>query len=115
MISGLGERARRVTCLRNVASDPETRYLIGAEEQFASFKGIRDAGEELLAIYHSHPRTEAVPSERDIDLAFYPECFYLLVSLSRGEALARAFCIRREEHEVVEAELRVVEEGRTSD
>ena len=32
-----------------------------------------DDGLELGAIYHSHTRTEPMPSQTDINLAFYPE------------------------------------------
>jgi proteasome lid subunit RPN8/RPN11 len=34
-----------------------------------------------VAIYHSHPRSEAKPSQTDINLAFYPHWRYVIVSL----------------------------------
>jgi len=42
---------------------------------------MRDNRLELLAIYHSHPRTEAYPSATDIRLAYYPDSSYLIISL----------------------------------
>ncbi len=39
---------------------------------------FEDAGLELLAIYHSHPRGPATPSETDVARAFYPEAIYLI-------------------------------------
>jgi [CysO sulfur-carrier protein]-S-L-cysteine hydrolase len=35
-----------------------------------------------VAIYHSHPRSPAEPSQTDINLAFYPHWRYVIVSLT---------------------------------
>jgi proteasome lid subunit RPN8/RPN11 len=51
-------------------------------------------GWELLGIYHSHTHTEAYPSKTDVELAFYPEALYFIVSLERpSEPVIRAFRI----------------------
>lgn len=36
---------------------------------------------DLLGIYHSHTHTEAYPSNTDVELAFYRDAVYLIVSL----------------------------------
>jgi proteasome lid subunit RPN8/RPN11 len=36
---------------------------------------------DLSGIYHSHTHTEAYPSSTDVELAFYAEAVYLIVSL----------------------------------
>jgi proteasome lid subunit RPN8/RPN11 len=43
---------------------------------------MREAGEELFAIYHSHPHAPAEPSVRDIAEAAYPQAIYLIISLN---------------------------------
>jgi [CysO sulfur-carrier protein]-S-L-cysteine hydrolase len=55
-----------------------------------------------VAIYHSHPRSPAEPSQTDINLAFYPHWRYLIVSLA-GEPEVRAW--RIEEGNVTEEEI----------
>ncbi|HEX4718555.1 MAG TPA: M67 family metallopeptidase [Thermoleophilaceae bacterium] len=45
-----------------------------------------------VAIYHSHPRSPAEPSQTDINLAHYPHWLYLIVSLA-GEPELRAWRI----------------------
>jgi proteasome lid subunit RPN8/RPN11 len=45
-----------------------------------------------VAIYHSHPRSAAEPSQTDINLAHYPHWLYLIVSLE-GEPNMRAWRI----------------------
>jgi [CysO sulfur-carrier protein]-S-L-cysteine hydrolase len=45
-----------------------------------------------VAIYHSHPRSAAEPSQTDINLAHYPHWLYVIVSLA-GEPSLRAWRI----------------------
>ncbi|MFN2616266.1 MAG: Mov34/MPN/PAD-1 family protein [Thermoleophilaceae bacterium] len=45
-----------------------------------------------VAVYHSHPRSAAEPSQTDINLAAYPDWLYLIVSLD-GEPVVRAWRI----------------------
>lgn len=56
-------------------------YFASPEEQLKAFKDMRRKGYELLAIYHSHPASEAFPSPTDVERAFYPEAAYVIVSL----------------------------------
>ena len=47
-----------------------------------------------MAIYHSHTASEAYPSPTDVRLAFWPEAYYLLVSLADAASpVVRAFRI----------------------
>ena len=50
-----------------------------------------ESGEELAAIYHSHTKSPAYPSQTDINLAAYPGVVYLIVSLAEGEEPLRGF------------------------
>jgi proteasome lid subunit RPN8/RPN11 len=45
-----------------------------------------------VAIYHSHPRSPAEPSQTDINVAQYPHWLYVIVSLA-GEPEMRAWHI----------------------
>ena len=59
-----------------------------------------------VAIYHSHARSPAEPSQTDINLASYPHWTYLIVSLGREPPEVRAWRIedgRVEEEELVVA------------
>ncbi len=52
------------------------------------FKALTTANEwddegHGVAVYHSHPRSPAEPSQTDINLAHYPHWRYLIVSLER--------------------------------
>lgn len=71
----------KVYKMKNVSENPETCYFMQPEEQFKVFKEIRQLEIEMLAIYHSHTNTSAYPSKRDIEMAFYPEAVYIIISL----------------------------------
>ncbi len=82
LLVGRGEIIERVYRLSNIARDPQTRYFADPRELFLCQKQMRSRREKLLGIYHSHPRSRAVPSPTDIEQAFYPEAVYFIVSLS---------------------------------
>jgi proteasome lid subunit RPN8/RPN11 len=94
LIGGEDTRARAVYRLRNVARDPLVGYEAAPEELFAAQRLMRGRGEELLGIYHSHPRaSEPVPSETDVRLAYYPSAIYFIIGLGAGASSLRAFRI----------------------
>ena len=77
-------------------------YTMVPEEQFKVLKRIRAAGEEMLAIYHSHPATPARPSAEDIRLAFTPGVIYVIMSLVEPESpVIKGFTIDDEKVEEV--------------
>jgi proteasome lid subunit RPN8/RPN11 len=87
-------RAESIYRLRNAAHDPLVAYEAAPEELFAVQREMRGRGQQLLGIYHSHPRSaEPVPSERDVRLAFYPSAIYFIIGLSETQATLRAFRI----------------------
>jgi [CysO sulfur-carrier protein]-S-L-cysteine hydrolase len=92
LLSGIDSLITTLHRLRNTADRPETRYFASPEDLFAAMRRIREAGEVLLGIYHSHPRTRAYPSAADAEMAFYPEAFYFIMSLEPQSDL-RAFRI----------------------
>lgn len=69
----------------NAAEDPLTRFLMEPVAQVRTMRKIAEIGLDLVGTYHSHPRTPARPSARDIQLAVYPEIAHLILSLSNPE------------------------------
>lgn len=80
----LGGAARRAsTCypMRNVARDAERRYDADPHDLIAAVQDMRSRSEEILAIYHSHPRWKAEPSRSDLDLNFHSDTPRIIVGL----------------------------------
>ena len=86
--------ATSIYSVRNVATNNTVAYEAAPEDLFAAQRHMRERNEQLLAIYHSHPRSaEPVPSETDVRLAFYPQAVYFIVGLAGSEPVMRAFRI----------------------
>ncbi len=86
MIGGRDGEATSVVRVENAAASP-LRYEMDPQGQFDALKGIEDAGEELIGIYHSHTRSAAYPSQTDVNEArMWPEQAYVIVSLEKEEA-----------------------------
>jgi len=76
------------------------------KQQLKAMKEIRNLGLEMIGIYHSHLETEAYPSAHDVELAYYPEAFYVIVSIrDRGKPSIRSFKIV--EGKITEEEVRI--------
>lgn len=80
--------------IKNTAKQPHQRFLLDAKQQISAMSKMRDAEEELFAIYHSHPTAPATPSATDLELAAYPDALYLIISLNtKGILEMRGFKI----------------------
>ena len=77
--------------VRNIAPDAARRYLMDPAEQIAAMKSMRDRGETLAAIFHSHTNAPAQPSRTDLELAYYPDTTYLILSLQCDPPELNAF------------------------
>jgi len=105
LISGAHGRASRVLRARNSEESP-LRYVVDPRDQIRIMGEIEEIGEELVGIYHSHTRSEAYPSQTDVNLAEgWPDPLYLICSLAADEPDVRAFAIR--EGKIDEVELTV--------
>lgn len=96
MIAGRDGEAVAVHRATNSEGSP-FMYVMDPREQMRIMESIDDAGFDLLAVYHSHTRSAAYPSRTDVELAFFPQTLYLIVSLAdRSAPEIRAFRLRRD-------------------
>lgn len=95
----------KVYAMRNADASPAS-YRLDGKEQLRVFDEIDAGGWELYGIYHTHTHSEAYPSDTDQHLAFYPDTWYLILSLTdRDNPVLRAFRIN--DSEIEEEELTV--------
>jgi proteasome lid subunit RPN8/RPN11 len=86
MLGGVGDEARLVIPVVNSAASP-LRFEMDPQGQYNALKSIEEDGGELLAIYHSHTKSPAYPSQTDVNQAVnWPDAIYLIVSLQDGDA-----------------------------
>lgn len=81
LISSKNKTASRYYPVANVAENKKRFFEMSGPQQIKAMKTMREQGEELLAIVHSHPDAPAIPSELDRENNNYPDVYYLVVSL----------------------------------
>jgi proteasome lid subunit RPN8/RPN11 len=85
-------RVRRHFPLVNAAKQPEIEYLSEPRSILAASRAIRAAGLEEVAVYHSHPTSEAVPSRKDCGQNAYGDwLMHLIISLKTGQPTLRGW------------------------
>jgi [CysO sulfur-carrier protein]-S-L-cysteine hydrolase len=105
LIGGADGEARTLYRARNSFASPFS-YRVDPGDQYRIIeKEMRERGEDLVAIYHSHTKSPAYPSQTDLnEAASWPEQVYLIVSLQDRDAPeVKAFWLKDET--IAEAEL----------
>ncbi|CAB4932532.1 unannotated protein [freshwater metagenome] len=88
-----GTQAVEVHELENLAASP-LRFEVDGLALHRLLAAAEDRGDALGAIYHSHTRSEPVPSQTDVNFATgWPGVEWLIVGLSDGEPDVRSFLI----------------------
>src|SRR5262245_4648195 len=80
---GVAEVTRRYP-LTNAGASP-VEYVSDAREMFDAERDMRQRGIHVLAVYHSHPTTDALPSKTDRERNYSSQVVNLIVSL-KGDA-----------------------------
>lgn len=82
------------------------RYAMDSRELLEVTQAIRRDQREMVGIFHSHVASEPYPSPTDVNLAFYPDAVYVIISLKdRRRPVARGY--RIVEKEITPEELKV--------
>ena len=94
LIAGLDGKPTRCLPIENADRDPTHHFLLDPKQQIDAMRAMREQGEELFAIYHSHPDAPPLPSAEDLEQAAYPDALYVVVSLgTTGTLQLRGFHI----------------------
>jgi proteasome lid subunit RPN8/RPN11 len=65
------------------------------EDQLRIFREMEVESLDMVAIYHSHPHVSPFPSDRDMELAFYPDVAHIIISLQNGSPAVKGFRISK--------------------
>jgi proteasome lid subunit RPN8/RPN11 len=93
ILAGKDEDVSKIYKMTNIEKSPVS-YFMDSKEQFKVMKDIRENNLAMLAIFHSHPSSPAYPSAKDVSLAFYEDCIYVIVSLIEKEPVVKGFLIK---------------------
>ena len=85
LIGGKDGEALTLFRIANADESP-LRYRMHGQEEYDAKKAIAEAGHDVLAVYHSHTKSPAYPSQTDVNQAVnWPEYIYMIVSLADRE------------------------------
>ena len=86
MVGGVDGEASVVIPVVSSAASP-LRFEMDPQGQYNALKAIEDDGKEMLAIYHSHTKSAAYPSQTDVNQAVsWPDAIWVIVSLEDPES-----------------------------
>lgn len=107
ILAGIGNHVLEVIRVRNSEPSP-VNYFMDPAEQFRAVRRMRNNGHRQVGIYHSHPGSPAVPSAKDVELAFYHDAVYVIVGLVDTSPELKAY--RIEEGKVTEVPIRIMDD-----
>ncbi len=99
ILGGNGLNAVSIYPLRNVAEDPQRRYDAHPMDLFSVHRDLRAAGQQVVAIYHSHPRSAAMPSRTDLSRNYYGDIPHIIISCLGTKPELRVWRLDTESYE----------------
>lgn len=78
LLVGQGDRVIRAVSTRNAAADPVRRFVVDPKDYFETIREARTESLEVIGVYHSHPRSAAIPSATDRAEAFADFLFVIV-------------------------------------
>jgi [CysO sulfur-carrier protein]-S-L-cysteine hydrolase len=76
--------------LVNAAASP-TEYESEPRSMFQAMRDLRQAGLDVVAVYHSHPTSAAVPSRTDLARNYSEQVVNLIISLQNAQPEVRGW------------------------
>lgn len=107
IVAGVGWVQRHYPLVNALASPCE--YESEPRSMFDAVRDIRQRALDVLAVYHSHPDSEPVPSRKDQERCYSSDVMNLIISLAPGGPAVRAWWLT--EAGCREAEWQVCAEG----
>ena len=101
---GVAEVVKRYPLI-NTAASP-IRFRSDGKDLFDASRDMRERGIELLAIYHSHPSSDPIPSATDLKENYYGlHVVNFIISLKGGTPVMRGWLLKEESFAEVDWEL----------
>jgi [CysO sulfur-carrier protein]-S-L-cysteine hydrolase len=89
VVDGIGRVTLHLPMV-NALSSP-TEFVSDAASTLAAHKALRASGTDVLAVYHSHPTSDPVPSQRDLERNYSESVVNIIIGLRGPEPDVRAW------------------------
>jgi len=99
ILAGKGNTVEKVYKMSNIKSSPAI-YEMDPQEQLRCEREIKNSGQRIICIYHSHPSSSAYPSQVDVmrvywpgdpDIPIYPDTCYMIIGPINGNTEVKVF------------------------
>jgi len=87
LILGAGHQVDQVVPAKNITTDPMHHFRVDDALVVQHFN-------QIIGVYHSHPRSAPVPSSTDIQESCYPEFIHVIIGLQGESPRLAAWRIR---------------------
>ena len=102
-VEGAAKEVLRLSPAVNRRTDDPHRYLIAPDDLRRLEREVREAGQEIVGYYHSHPDHPARPSAFDAEHA-WPWYSYLIVRIDRARGAEMASWVLDDERPLMHPE-----------
>jgi [CysO sulfur-carrier protein]-S-L-cysteine hydrolase len=92
--NGVGRVTQHLPLVNALASP--TEYESEPRSMLAAHKAMRATGTDVLAVYHSHPTSDPVPSKKDRERNYSEQVVNLIVGLRGAEPVVRGWWLTTE-------------------
>lgn len=92
-LAGVEGQVQQVLPVTNELRSP-VQFRMRPQEQLGAMLSVDQSGQELLAVYHSHPQGPDRPSERDLMEVTFADCAQVIWWPDREVWRCRAFDLR---------------------
>ena len=100
--NGVG-RVTELYPLVNALASP-TEYESEPRSMLGAHKAMRASGTEILAVYHSHPNSDPIPSKRDMERSYGEGVVHLIIGLRSAEPDVRGWWLTSTDYREAEWE-----------
>ena len=87
IMAGTGRNVTQLIPIHNISQTPQRHFEMDPAELLAALRHVDETGQEFLGIYHSHPNSDTIPSQADIEAVrrAMSGTLSLIVSLRQGQ------------------------------
>jgi proteasome lid subunit RPN8/RPN11 len=83
--------------LTNALASP-TEYESEPKGLFAAYRDMRERGIEPIAVYHSHPTSDPIPSHKDRERNYMGDVVHFIIGLRGSDPDVRAWWLTADDH-----------------
>ncbi|MEJ2484212.1 MAG: M67 family metallopeptidase [Anaerolineales bacterium] len=104
IIAGIDQTSQEIYQITNALYSP-VEFLMNPQEMVKVFWEIDLQNLEPIAFFHSHPASQPIPSQTDLDRNYYPETPQLIIGKEMDQWAIRGFLLSKKDIKEIKIEI----------